>query len=156
MRSGRCTELGAGTQLPLKRFLSPAWASLKTAPHMIDQQEESYMRERSRSLSLGLSAVLVSMPALAQAPAGRPESWHMGWDWGWGHMIFGPLTMLVFWGGLIVLIVVAARWLGAGSSPSGQAPGPSQKTALGILEERFARGEIDKDEFEERKRLLSD
>ena len=80
----------------------------------------------------------------------------MGWDWGWGHMIFGPLTMLVFWGGLIVLIVVAVRWLGAGSSHSGQAPGTSQKSALVILEERFARGEIDKEEYEERRRVLGE
>ena len=78
-----------------------------------------------------------------------------GWDWGWGHMIFGSLMMVLFWGGIIVVIVLAVRWLGSGSS-HGTMPATSRNKALDILQERFARGEIDKEEFEERKRLLSD
>ena len=60
--------------------------------------------------------------------------------------------MLLFWGGLIVLIVLAIRWFG-GSLPERNAP--AAKTALDILRERFARGEIDDKEFQERKRALS-
>jgi len=62
--------------------------------------------------------------------------------------------MLLFWGGLIILIVFAVRWMGRGSARGGDEPAPGNR-ALGILEERFARGEIDKEEFEERKQLLS-
>jgi putative membrane protein len=75
--------------------------------------------------------------------------------WGWGHgagwWVFGTIMMLVFWGGLAALIVFAVRgWGGRGGNPGGYA-GPD---ARGILEERFARGEISKEEFEERKRVL--
>ena len=70
-------------------------------------------------------------------------------------MIFGSVMMVLFWGGIIVAIVLAVRWLGSTTS-QGTIPAASRNKALDILQERFARGEIDKDEFEERKRLLSD
>jgi putative membrane protein len=70
-------------------------------------------------------------------------------------MMFGSLMMVVFWGAVIVAIVVAVRWLGGGSS-YGAGVQPPRKRALDILQERFAHGEIDKHEFDERKRLLSD
>lgn len=104
--------------------------------------------------ALAAPALLASLPVLAQAATDGPDYWRYGWDWGWGHMIFGSLMMIFFWGGLILLIVLAVRWLG-GSSRSDAAT-PSRRSALEILEERFARGEIDKEEFEERRRLLSD
>ncbi len=103
---------------------------------------------------MALPAALGSVPALAQTSADRPDYWHYGWDWGSGHMIFGSLMMILFWGGLILLIVLAARWLG-GRLSRDAGPAAPRKLALDILEERFARGEIDKEEFEERKRLLS-
>ena len=54
--------------------------------------------------------------------------------------------------GQVAAVVLLMRWLGAGA----HAATPAGKNALDILEERFARGEIDKDEFEERRRVLSD
>jgi putative membrane protein len=65
-------------------------------------------------------------------------------------MIFGPITMLAF----IVLTVVVVAWVlraaGLGWQPRGQ-----DKSALDVLKDRFARGEIDRSEYEERKKLLS-
>ena len=113
------------------------------------------MLKKLMNALIPLSLTLVSLPALAQATAGRPDYGHYGWDWGWGHMIFGSVMMILFWGGIIALIVVAVRWMGRGS-PHGPVPPSSQKSALDILERRFAQGEIDKEEFEERKRLLSE
>ncbi len=113
------------------------------------------MRKTLMNALIPMSLTLASLPAAAQTTGGRPEYWHDGWDWGWGHMIFGSLMMVIFWGGIIFAIVLAVRWLG-GRSPHEAAPSASRKTALDILQERFARGEIDKEEFEERKRLLSD
>lgn len=99
--------------------------------------------------------LLASMPALAQTPGDRPGYGHSGWGWGWGHMAFGSVMMILFWGGLILVIVLAVRWLGRGPS-QGVGSQPSGKRAVGILQERFARGEIDKEEFEERNRVLSE
>lgn len=105
---------------------------------------------------IALPAAMVSLPALAQTAAtDQSKYWHHGWEWGWGHMFFGSLMMVFFWGLIIVLIVVAVRSFGRGSSHAA-APQASRGKALDILEERFARGEIDKEEFEERRRLLSD
>jgi putative membrane protein len=101
-----------------------------------------------------MSLAFASLPAGAQTTAGRPDYWHYGWGWGWGHMLFGSVMMILFWGGIIVLIVVAVRWLGSGGS-AGPASHATGKTPRQILEERFARGEIDKEEFGERKRVLS-
>ncbi len=73
----------------------------------------------------------------------------------WYGMVFGPIMMIIW---LVIVIVVAAaviRWLQGGTV----GPLPflgTRKRALEILEERFAKGEIDKNAFEEKKRLLSD
>lgn len=72
----------------------------------------------------------------------------MMWGYGWGGWIFGVLMMLLFWGGLVALVVFAIRGWGEGRrGGSGESRGPD---ARAILEERFARGEISKEEFEER------
>ncbi len=68
-----------------------------------------------------------------------------------GHGFFGGF-MWLFWILLIVVIVWAVRGLGGG--PSGPQRGRPDRTPLEILEERFARGEIDEEEFRRRKRLL--
>ncbi|MBI4205187.1 MAG: SHOCT domain-containing protein, partial [Betaproteobacteria bacterium] len=49
-------------------------------------------------------------------------------------------------------IVILVKWIAGGSAGPSQ---PPAKTALDILKERYARGEIDKQEFEGKKRDLS-
>lgn len=99
-----------------------------------------------------LLSTLWTAPSVAQAYGDRDVWWHPGW--GWGHMIFGGLMMIVFWGGVIVVIVLLVRWLGSGGA--GHPSAPSRRTPLDILQERFAKGEIDKEEYEDRRKLLSD
>ena len=72
-------------------------------------------------------------------------------DWGWGGMIFGPIMMIV----LLILIVLVVRWL-VESGRGGGSHNPLGQTPLDILKERFAKGEIDKDELEERRRVLGE
>ncbi len=70
-----------------------------------------------------------------------------GWGPGsWVAWLLMTLMMLVFWGGLIALVVWAIRRSGRPSEP--------RNDAESILEERFARGEIDAEELESRRKAL--
>lgn len=73
----------------------------------------------------------------------------------WYGMIFGPIVMIIWLVVVIVVVAAVVRWLQGGTAGSLPSLG-GRKRSLEILEERFARGEIDKDEFQEKKRLLSD
>ncbi len=62
-------------------------------------------------------------------------------------MLFGGLMMILFWGGLIALAVVIIRSIGGLASKDGGQNSQSRMSPLEILEERYARGEIDKADF---------
>lgn len=112
------------------------------------------MRRLTMPLMTMLLPMLSATPGLAQAYGDRDLWWHP--VWGWGHMIFGSLMMIVFWGGIIALIVLLVRRLG-GAGGSGDSSGSApRRTPLDILQERFAKGEIDRQEYEERRRVLLD
>ena len=68
-----------------------------------------------------------------------------------GHMAFGGVMMVVFWGGIILLVVLLARGLGGGERRDAL----SRQSPFDILKERFARGEIDQKEYDDRPRTLS-
>lgn len=69
---------------------------------------------------------------------------HYGWGSGMG------VGMLLLWGLIIVALVVVLRGaLGSGKQES-------EKSALDILKERYARGEIKQEEFEQKKRDLAE
>ena len=68
--------------------------------------------------------------------------------YGWGGMGFG---MLLFWGLLIVGIVMLVKCT-MSSGSCGKRDG--EKSALDILKERYARGEIEREEFEQKKHDL--
>jgi putative membrane protein len=67
--------------------------------------------------------------------------------WGAGGLVM-MLLMLVFWGLVIAGLVLGLRWLAT------QGRGTGRDEAGEILRQRYARGEIDKQEFETRKRDL--
>lgn len=72
-----------------------------------------------------------------------------GWMWaghGWG-MLLGGLALLVLWGGVIaaVIAVVGTR-----------RKGPSGPSALDVLDDRLARGDISVEEYASRRRQIVD
>ncbi len=74
---------------------------------------------------------------------------HMsGYGYGWGGMGFG---MLLFWGLFIVGIVMLLK-CAKGSGTCGKRE--RENSALDLLKERYARGEIEREEFEQKKRDL--
>ena len=98
------------------------------------------------------AALFTATPALAQPPGDGEWMWHSGW--GWGGMIFGGgLLMAAFWIVVIALVVLLVRRVGGSAPP--HHPDQARPTALDVLRERYARGEIDKEEYEERRKTLS-
>ena len=83
---------------------------------------------------------------------------HHGISWEW--IIFMGLMMILFWGGLIALVVWLFRsYVGVNPNrTSDRTDGDSQYrspgNALEILKERYARGEISKAEYEEMSDVL--
>ena len=73
---------------------------------------------------------------------------------GWGGWVVMSLVMLAFWSILIAAIVVIVKaWHGDGATKPG---GPAQEPedGLRVLDERFARGEIDVEEYTQRREVL--
>jgi putative membrane protein len=79
----------------------------------------------------------------------------MWWNGGGTGVFFGPLFMFLILAATVVLIVLLIRWLGGPLTgvPSSSLV-PRLTTPLDILKERYAKGEINKTEFEERRKVL--
>ncbi|MFA6575958.1 MAG: SHOCT domain-containing protein [Nocardioides sp.] len=78
-----------------------------------------------------------------------------GMGWGW---MFGALIVA----GAVLLVVLAARAIGGGVSSRPSASGPTAGSTSGpgrgreVLDERYARGDLTTEEYQERLRVLGD
>lgn len=70
---------------------------------------------------------------------------HDGWGWGGWLVMMG--FMVVFWVVVALIVVWAVRSLGGGGRPSQSQP-EAPRSPLDIARERYARGEINDEEFE--------
>jgi putative membrane protein len=102
-----------------------------------------------------LAAVVVGLqPSLGMA--GERYRSGMMWEGGIFHMFFGFLMMILFLAIVVGVVVFLVRWLGSSEHPLFRPTGQTSGTALNVLKERLAKGEIEVAEFEERKRALGD
>lgn len=114
------------------------------------------------AIGAAANAVLAFTPGAAWAQAATYADRYahgpqmMGWGGGWYGMIFGPLLMILVLAVAIAVALLLVRWLGGPWRGAASHQAPLVRTPLDILKERFARGEIDKDEYEEKRRTLSE
>jgi len=66
-------------------------------------------------------------------------------------MGMGWIFMLLFWALVIVGLVAIIRWLSTSAGQNQREPG---KNALAKLKDRYAKGEIDREEYEQKRRDL--
>jgi putative membrane protein len=102
-----------------------------------------------RTPGLVAAAAWLAVPQAAFADGAYGGGYHHMWGDG-TMMFFGPFMMILFVVLIVAVVVVALRWLSPGHH-RGSAP----RDALDILDERFARGEIDAEEYRARKSELS-
>ncbi len=100
-------------------------------------------------------AALIILPLVFGLVAGwQGESWGMmgpGMMGGFGWMWLMPVFWIVFLGLIIWAVVAAVR----GSSESRSPDSSKADSALELLKKRYARGEINKEEYEEKKKDLA-
>jgi putative membrane protein len=78
-------------------------------------------------------------------------------DW-WPFMWWFPMFPIVFMALCVIIVLFVMVPMMRGHGPGSHwrdRPDYPQKTALDILNERYANGEIDKTEYEEKRRVLS-
>ena len=103
-----------------------------------------------------LAVIVLVVSLFANFNTGRGYGWGMMWPGmmgGWGFPLMGGIGMLLFWLLIIGGVVWLAQSVAHGVGPLGAGAPPSE-SPLDILKRRYARGEINQDQFEQMKRDL--
>ena len=120
-------------------------------------------RSSVRVLAIVAGAGVMLVPGVALAQQLETHRYVFGpfmmrWAGGWFGMFLGPMFMIGMLLPAILIAVLLVRWIAGpwhSFPPPYHAPPPG-RAPLDILKERFARGEIDKAEYEERRRVLGE
>ncbi len=76
-------------------------------------------------------------------------------EWmGWGFGLIGMIWFAVLWGLVLIGLVVLARWIASQTRRQLPAEGPSDQEPIDILKRRYAKGEIDRKEYEQKRHDL--
>lgn len=117
----------------------------------------------SRQLKTIISASFLSIcliypfsEALAQWGGYQDRQMGPGMMGGWGSGWFGMIFNIIFWALIIIGLVLLIKWLFRATGKSSEETIYGSSSAIDILKERYAKGEIEKQEFEEKKRDLMD
>lgn len=110
------------------------------------------MASNNRAAVLALLSTLTTAAAADQGS--HPHGPHMWGGGGWMGWFAGPVMMVATVAIVVTVVVLVIRLLGGPGHGSMHPPTPQAKTPLDILKERYARGEIDEEEYEERRRVL--
>ncbi|MGJ8570530.1 MAG: SHOCT domain-containing protein [Hoeflea sp.] len=117
----------------------------------------------TRIAGIAAISLVVTGSALAQVGEipGRNGGYYHGpgmmWggdQWGGFGMVLGPIFMILVLVGIVIGVIYLMRHFGGSGSMSGSAQ--AEGRALASLKERYAKGEIDSAEFDERKARLVD
>lgn len=106
-----------------------------------------------RQAVLSAAAIGFATQALAQPYGpGMQGSYGPGWGMMGGYGYYGPVH-LIFWAVILIAIVVGIVWLVRSmGAPGAHHLPPKRSTGLEVLEERYARGEINRDEYLQKKK----
>lgn len=110
---------------------------------------------------VAIGAAATSAMAQVGEVAGQNGRYYDGHDMMWGSnqwggfgMVLGPIFMILIVVGIVAGVIYLLRHFGwAGQDGNSHA---AHDRALALLKERYAKGEIESEEFAERKKLLAD
>ena len=115
------------------------------------------MSQHSPILLINVALLMLAATRATAQQTGNPGYGHGHWDGPWHGWMFGPFGMLLMVALVVVAVVLVVRLTSQrGGNDKGHTGHSSQPTPLDILKERFARGEIDQVEFEEKRRILNE
>lgn len=101
-----------------------------------------------------MKKTIISLSLILTAAGSAWGQWRGGDEWGTGPWMMGwgivgwimPIMMVIFWVAIIIAVIVLVRWA-MKSGTIGHGIGKDE-SALDILQKRYARGEISREEFE--------
>lgn len=105
---------------------------------------------KSRDIAFCAAATLGALPVPAQAQPYGP-----GMMGGWGYGEYGAIHMII-WVVILIAIIAGIVWLVRSMAVPGidRLP-PRRSSGLDVLEERYARGEINRDEYLQKKKDIT-
>ncbi len=113
---------------------------------------------QGRDVAVGIAVAIVVILLLGLLGGGMMMGpGMMGWSgYGYGFSPWWGILGIVFWALVIIGVVLLLVWLFRQVQPGGVGPGPGAPRPIDILRERYARGEITKEQFDQMRRDLEE